>query len=65
MPKVRITDDHVLRNPSVVGIGLASLLSGTGHEMATAAMPGFLRSIGAPAVALGAIEGSGHLVLGG
>jgi MFS family permease len=57
MPRVRIADDHVLRNPSVVGIGLASLLSDTGHEMATAAMPGFLRSIGAPAVALGAIEG--------
>ncbi|MDQ6838827.1 MAG: MFS transporter, partial [Actinomycetota bacterium] len=28
-----------------------------GHEMATAALPGFLRSIGAPAAALGAIEG--------
>ena len=48
---------HVLRNPGVVGIGLGSLLSDTGHEMATAALPGFLRSIGAPAAALGAIEG--------
>ena len=47
----------VLRNPSVVGIGLASLLSDAGHEMATAALPGFLRSLGAPAAALGAIEG--------
>jgi len=50
-------DLHVLRNPSVLGIGLGSLLSDTGHEMATAALPGFLRSIGAPAAALGAIEG--------
>jgi MFS family permease len=48
---------HVLRNPNVLGIGLGSLLSDAGHEMATAALPGFLRSIGAPAAALGAIEG--------
>lgn len=48
---------HVLRNGTVVGIGLASFLSDAGHEMATAAMPGFLRTIGAPAAALGAIEG--------
>jgi len=47
----------VLRNPSVLGIALGSLLSDAGHEMATAALPGFLRSIGAPAAALGAIEG--------
>ncbi len=50
-------DLHVLRNRSVVGIGLGSLLSDAGHEMATAALPGFLRSIGAPAAALGAVEG--------
>ena len=48
---------HVLRNPGVLGIGLGSLLSDAGHEMATAALPGFLNSIGAPAAALGAIEG--------
>ncbi len=48
---------NVLRNRGVVGIGLGSLLSDTGHEMATAALPGFLRSLGAPAAALGAIEG--------
>ena len=36
---------------------MASLLSDAGHEMATAALPGFLRSIGSPAAALGAIEG--------
>jgi hypothetical protein len=49
--------DSVFRNPGVVGIGVASLLSDTGHEMATAALPGFLRTIGAPAAALGLIEG--------
>ena len=48
---------HVLRNGTVLGIGLGSLLSDTGHEMATAALPGFLRTLGAPAAALGAIEG--------
>ncbi len=47
----------MVRNRTVVGISLASLLSDAGHEMATAALPGFLRSIGAPAAALGAIEG--------
>jgi MFS family permease len=51
------TQPSVLRNPSVLGIALGSLLSDAGHEMATAALPGFLRSIGAPAAALGAIEG--------
>ena len=50
-------DLHVLRNRTVLGIGLGSLLSDAGHEMATAALPGFLTSIGAPAAALGAIEG--------
>lgn len=52
-----MTPGHVLRNPGVLGIGLGSMLSDTGHEMATAALPGFLRSLGAPAAALGAIEG--------
>ena len=50
-------DLQVLRNRSVLGIGLGSLLSDTGHEMATAALPGFLGSIGAQAAALGVIEG--------
>ena len=49
--------EHVLRNRSVLGIALGSLLSDAGHEMATAALPGFLRSIGSSAAALGAIEG--------
>jgi len=47
----------VVRNRTVLGIGLASLFSDTGHEMATAALPGFLSSLGAPAAALGAVEG--------
>jgi MFS family permease len=43
--------------PGVLGIGLASLLSDWGHEAATAILPAFLASMGAPAVALGVIEG--------
>lgn len=39
----------VVRNSTVLGISVASLLSDTGHEMATAVLPGFLRSLGAPA----------------
>lgn len=50
-------DVPVHRNPTVLGIGLASLFSDMGHEMATAALPSFLVSLGAPAAALGAIEG--------
>ena len=50
-------DQSVLRNPTVVGTAPASLFSDSGHEMATAFLPGFLRSLGAPAVALGTIEG--------
>ncbi len=56
-PAAEAGASHVLRNRGVLGIGLGSLLSDTGHEMATAALPGFLRSLGAPAAALGAIEG--------
>jgi MFS family permease len=41
----------------VLGIGLASLFSDWGHEAATAILPAFLSSLGAPAVALGVIEG--------
>lgn len=40
------------------GIGLASLLSDLGHEVPTALLPSFLTStLGAPAAALGMIEG--------
>ena len=41
----------------MIGIGLASLFSDVGHEMATAAMPGLLASLGAASGALGLIEG--------
>lgn len=41
----------------VLGIGLASLFSDWGHEAATAVLPAFLSSLGAPPIALGVIEG--------
>jgi len=41
----------------VVGIGFASLFSDWGHEAATAILPAFLLNMGAPAAALGVIEG--------
>lgn len=41
----------------VLGIGLASLFSDWGHEAATSLLPAFLARLGAPAVALGVIEG--------
>lgn len=44
--------------PGVRGIGLASLLSDLGHEIPTALLPSFLVTVlGAPAAALGLIEG--------
>jgi predicted MFS family arabinose efflux permease len=42
---------------TVLGIGLASLCSDAGHEMATTAMPALLAMIGAGPAALGLIEG--------
>jgi serine/threonine protein phosphatase PrpC/MFS family permease len=44
-------------NRTVLGIGLASLFSDVGHEMATAAMPALLASIGSTSLFLGLIEG--------
>lgn len=44
-------------NRSVVGMALASFFSDAGHEAATSILPLFLVSIGAPAAALGMIEG--------
>src|SRR5919199_3512117 len=44
--------------PGVRGVGLASLLSDLGHEVPTALLPGLLTStLGAPASALGLVEG--------
>ncbi len=44
-------------NRTVLGIGLASLCSDAGHEMATTAMPALLAAVGATSAALGLIEG--------
>jgi len=44
--------------PGVRGIGLASLLSDLGHEIPTTLLPTFLVTVlGAPAAAMGLIEG--------
>ena len=44
-------------NRTVLGVGLASLFSDVGHEMATTAMPVLLASLGASSAILGLIEG--------
>ena len=52
--------------PGVLGIGLASLLADAGHEIPTALLPSFLTStLGAPAAALGLIEGFADGAAGG
>jgi MFS family permease len=45
-------------NRTVLGIGLASLFSDVGHEMATTAMPALLATLGAGSAVLGFIEGA-------
>jgi MFS family permease len=59
MDKIENPPHHSKRwlTRGVVGIGLASLFSDWGHEAATAILPAFLGSLGAPAYALGIIEG--------
>lgn len=44
-------------NRNTIGMSLTSFFSDAGHEMATAVLPGFLSTIGAPPSALGIIEG--------
>lgn len=44
-------------NGTVLGIGMASLLSDLSHETVTSLLPGFLATLGAAAAALGTIEG--------
>lgn len=44
-------------NRTVLGIGLASLFSDWSHEVATAAMPAFLATMGVAAAWVGLIEG--------
>ena len=41
----------------ILGIGLANLFSDWGHEAATSLLPALLALVGAPAIALGVIEG--------
>jgi len=51
--------------PGVKGIGTASLLADLGHEVPTALLPSFLTStLGAPAAALGVIEGVADALAG-
>lgn len=45
-------------NSTILGIGLASLCSDMGHEMATTVMPALLASLGVGSAALGLIEGA-------
>jgi MFS family permease len=54
----REDDARAWLTPGVRGIGTASLLADLGHEVPTALLPSFLTStLGAPATALGLIEG--------
>jgi MFS family permease len=54
----REDDPRAWLTPGVRGIGTASLLADLGHEVPTALLPSFLTStLGAPATALGLIEG--------
>jgi MFS family permease len=57
MPSKRTSKKRWL-NRNILGMGLASLFSDMNHEMASAVLPLFLSSVlGAPAFALGLIEG--------
>jgi MFS family permease len=59
-----VADEKWLR-PGVKEVGAASLLSDLGHEVPTALLPSFLTStLGAPASALGLIEGVADLAAG-
>jgi len=51
--------------PGVAGVGTASFLADAGHEIPTALLPSLLTStLGAPASALGAIEGVSDALAG-
>jgi len=49
-------------NRNTIGMSLTSFLNDACHEMATAILPGFLSTIGAPPSALGIIEGTSDAV---
>ncbi|MFD8382380.1 MFS transporter [Streptomyces sp. NPDC059679] len=58
-------DEERWLTPGVRGIGSASFLADVGHEIPTALLPSLLTStLGAPAVALGAIEGVSDALAG-
>lgn len=50
-------DNHRWLVPNLWGFSIASFFSNVGHEMVTSLLPGYLIAIGAPAYALGVIEG--------
>jgi MFS family permease len=57
-PETLSEEDRGWLGPAVAGIGGASLLSDLGHEVPTSLLPSLLTStLGAPAAALGVIEG--------
>jgi MFS family permease len=59
------TGQDTWMTPGVAGIGTASLLADVGHEIPTALLPSLLTStLGAPASALGAIEGVSDALAG-
>lgn len=49
-------------NRNTIGMSLTSFFSDACHEMATAILPGFLSTIGAPPSALGLIEGTADAI---
>jgi hypothetical protein len=55
------TEPRVRLSRNVIGLGVNRFLSDLGHEAGTAILPLFLTAIGAPAFALGAIEGAAVL----
>lgn len=58
-------DEEQWLTPGVRGIGTASFLADVGHEIPTALLPSLLTStLGAPAAALGAIEGMSDALAG-
>lgn len=64
-PATENTEPSRWLTPGVKGIGSASLLADIGHEIPTALLPSLLTStLGAPASALGAIEGFSDALAG-
>ncbi|MFJ3102403.1 MFS transporter [Streptomyces sp. NPDC086835] len=63
-PAANAGDENQWLTPGVKGIGCASLLADVGHEIPTALLPSLLTSLGAPAAALGAIEGVSDALAG-